>query len=85
MATLTDLPNIGVELEKSLKRIGINTPEELIRVGTENVFIRIKTLDPTACINMLYAIEGAVQGIRWHGLDSNRKQQLKAFFKTCNR
>ena len=28
---------------------------------------------------MLYALEGAIQGIRWHCLDKVRKQELKEF------
>ena len=54
-------------------------------MGSENAIIKIATIKNSgACINMLYALEGAIQGIRWHGLDKQRKQQLKEFYKILN-
>ncbi|HAN18219.1 MAG: competence protein TfoX [Bacteroidetes bacterium GWC2_33_15] len=81
MTELTSLPNIGKELAKTLQQVGIKSGEELKQVGSENAFIRIKTIDPSACINKLCALEGAVQGIRWHNLSKERKQELKEFLK----
>ena len=79
MEKLTDLPNIGHELEQKLIKIGITNKAALLSMGTERTFIRIKAIDNNACINMLYAIEGAIQGIRWHGIDKGRKEELKFF------
>lgn len=81
MEKLTNLPNIGKELEKTLNEIGIKTKADLFNTGTENTFIRIKAINKSACINRLLAIEGAIQGIRWHGIDKGRKEDLKQFFK----
>ena len=58
----------------------ISTPDDLINIGSENAMIKIKTIDKEACINMLYALEGAIQGIRWHNLDEGRKIELKDFY-----
>jgi len=80
MDDLACLPNLGKTLVEKLIRVDIKSPEELRSVGSENAFIRIKTVDNDACINMLYALEGAVRGIRWHDLDHNRKKELKDFF-----
>ena len=80
MSDLSKLPNIGRTLADKLIQVGINSPDDLKSIGSENSFIRIKTVDNNACINMLYALEGAIQGIRWHNLDSNRKAELKDFF-----
>lgn len=33
----------------------------------------------------LYAIEGAIQGIRWHNLEKSRKEELKEFFGMVNK
>jgi len=81
MSDLKSLPNIGKELEKLLNQVDISTVEELKQAGSENAFIRIKTIDPSACISKLCALEGAVQGIRWHNLTKERKQELKEFLK----
>lgn len=80
MSELTKLPNIGSELAKRLELAGIKTAEELMEAGTENAFIRLKTVFPNACHNQLYALEGAIQGIRWHGISKERKNELQDFF-----
>lgn len=80
---LTCLPNIGKVVAEKLIQVGITTPQELIEAGTEQAFIRIQTIDPTACLSMLQGLEGAVQGIRWHHLPKERKAELKEFYKMC--
>lgn len=77
---ISKLPNIGKTLADKLKLIRIKSAFDLRSVGSENVFIKLQTIDKDTCINMLYAIEGAIQGIRWHGLDRSKKEELKEFF-----
>ena len=81
MKQLSDLPNIGKTLAEKLIEVGITNPEELIATGTEQTFLRISAIDESACYNMLCALEGAVQGIRWHHLPKERKDELKAFLQ----
>ena len=78
---LEDRPNIGKVLLEQLKQVGIETVNDLKEAGSENAFIRIRTIEPGACLNKLCALEGAVQGIRWHNLDVETKNELRAFFK----
>ena len=77
---LTNLPNIGRTLADKLKMVGISTPGDLLNTGSENAMIKIKTIDKEACINMLFALEGAIQGIRWHNLDKSKKLELTEFY-----
>ncbi len=64
MSQLTDLPNIGKTLSKKLTSIGITTFEQLKATGSKQAIVKISTLDNIgACINMLYAPEGAMQDI----------------------
>jgi DNA transformation protein and related proteins len=72
--------NIGSTLSDKLLSSGINSIDQLRSVGSEDAFIRIRTIDPTACLNMLYALEGAIMDIRWHDLEISRKNELKDFF-----
>ncbi|MCG6185867.1 TfoX/Sxy family protein [Maribellus maritimus] len=81
MEKLSDLPNISKVLENELEQVGITSAEELREVGTESAFVRILTNDETACFSKLCALEGAIQGIRWHNLSSNRKEELRGFFR----
>jgi len=86
MEKLTDLPNIGRVLAKKLNIIGITNKNELKTIGSENAIIKIFTIEKNgACLIMLYALEGAIQGIRWHNLDEDKKQELKYFYQSLNR
>jgi DNA transformation protein len=83
MATdLSKAPNLGKVVTEKLKKVGINDLETLREVGSENAYIRVRAIDNKACICMLYGLEGAVQGIRWHNLSDLRKNELKDFYKT---
>lgn len=85
MVSLMKLPNIGNVLAHKLIQIEVNSAEELIAIGSENALIKIATIDKeAACINMLYALEGAIQNIRWHHLSKERKQELKEFYQSLN-
>ncbi|PRR69526.1 TfoX/Sxy family protein [Clostridium thermopalmarium] len=84
MIKLSDMPNIGKELEKQLKKAGVETPGQLIELGSKEAFLRIRTIDSNACINRLYAFEGAIRNIRWHYLSQDIKDELKAFYLSLN-
>jgi len=77
---LTSLPNIGKALAELLIQAGIETPAQLKATGSEKAFIRLCAIDSEACINKLCAIEGAIQGIRWHQLSADKKRELKEIF-----
>jgi len=82
MSQLTKLPNIGPTLAEKLERAEIHSEGELKAIGSEQAIIRIATIENSnACINMLYALEGAIQGIRWHGLSKERKAELLEFYR----
>ena len=83
MTPLTESPNIGSTLAELLEEIGINHQEELVEVGSTKAIMRLASIDRNrVCLLMLYALEGAVQGIRWHGLSEIRKDELKDFYNT---
>lgn len=77
---LTTLPNIAATLECQLADVGITTISELKDIGSREAWLRILARDPSACIMRLSALEGAIQGIRWHYLDEKTKESLKEFY-----
>ena len=80
---LTKLPNIGNVLAKKLVAAGIATKKELESLGAEESFMKIEgDVEPLACFNTLCALEGAIQGVRWHKLSSDRKKELLFFLKS---
>lgn len=80
MEKLSELINIGKELENQLIQVKIETYEELEKIGSKEAWLRIKTIDDSACINRLYALEGAILGVRWHDLPTDIKADLKNFY-----
>jgi DNA transformation protein len=84
MTKLTEMPNIGVILAQKLNEAEITSPQELIKIGSQDAFLRIKAKDCGACFNMLCALEGAIRGIRWHDLDETVKEDLKRFYQSLH-
>jgi DNA transformation protein len=80
MGELSKLPNIGKVVEEQLNEVGIETVEQLKEIGSRKAWLRIKSIDDSACINRLYGLEGAIQGIRWHNLSKEIKDELKKFY-----
>jgi len=82
MSELSKLLNIGKQIEQQLLQVGIDTPEKLKEIGSKQAWLNIKAIDPSACYNRLCALEGAIQGIRWHHLREDVKQELKEFYNS---
>ena len=81
MSELSKLPNVGKVLEENLLAVGIETLEQLHKIGAEEAFRRIRLqCDPGACLHMLYGIQGAIFGIPNRLLSADIKQQSKGFF-----
>lgn len=81
MGQLQSLPNIGPELERQLNRAGIDTAKQLKEIGSREAWLRIRAFDPSACLMRLSALEGALQGVRWHDLAPLQKAELKEFYR----
>ena len=78
MEKLTDLPNIGIILAKRLHQAGIETPAELVDLGSVEALQRVRRACPEdpPCRSMLCALEGAICGIRWHGIPAGERDEL---------
>lgn len=80
MGALSELPNIGPKVEAQLNAVGITTPEELRAVGARGAWLNIQSMDASACIHRLLALEGAIQGVKKSALSDADKAELKAFY-----
>jgi DNA transformation protein and related proteins len=78
---LTNQINIGKDTETKLIQVGIDSYEKLVSIGSEGAFIRLQTIDPGACLSLLYGLEGAIEGVKWNKLSSDKKQALQQFYK----
>ncbi len=82
MGQLAYLPNIGKVVEKQLNAVGIETAEQLARTGAENAWLKIHSIDSSACIHRLLALEGAIRGIKKTDIPAERKAELKEFYNS---
>jgi DNA transformation protein len=73
------MPNIGKEIEKKLKSIGICSAEELKQIGGKEAFLRLKTRYPNVCLVHLCALQGAIDNVEYNQLSGETKRDLKEF------
>ena len=76
----SDLRRIVVFGNKEINYILSHTYEELKKAGSRNAWLAIQKIDSSACIHRLYALEGAIQGIKKSELDPDLKKELKEFY-----
>ncbi|MCL2621094.1 MAG: TfoX/Sxy family protein [Defluviitaleaceae bacterium] len=79
MTELNSLKNIGKEMEKKLKAVGISTAEELKKAGSEEAFVKLKLHYPNVCLVHLQTLEGAILDIDYNQLPEDIKSRLKSF------
>ena len=73
--------NIGKDTESKLIQVGIDSFEKLADIGSEQAFLRLRTIDSGACLSLLYGLEGAIEGTKWNELSIEKKQALQQFYK----
>lgn len=81
MGELLKLPNIGKTVEDLLLQVGINTVEELKKIGAKAAWLKIQEMDESACIHRLMALEGAIEGVKKTMLSEEVKADLKEFYQ----
>lgn len=81
MGALSELPNIGKNNEAQLNQVGIYTAEQLAEIGSKQAWLKIKAIDESACINRLYALEGAILNVKKKDLPQEKKDELKEFYQ----
>ena len=79
MTKLTEMFNIGKELEKKLQSVDIDSAEKLAEVGSKEAFLRLKEVYPNVCLVHLYALEGAITDTEFNSLPEETKRDLNAF------
>lgn len=79
MSNLTELPNIGKELSKKLKSVGIHTAEELNQTGSKDAYLKLKNKYSNVCLVHLYCLQGAIDLREYNNLPTDVKNDLKSF------
>lgn len=73
---LKTLPNLGIFLERLLWKAGITTPDDLKQQGALDAYLKIKKLKKDVGLNILFALEGAIQGCHIAALPEAQKLKL---------
>lgn len=74
----SDLKNIGPVSMEWLRAVGITSREDLERIGSVEAYRQIKAHGFNGSLNLLYALEAALQNIHWTALSPQTKAKLKA-------
>lgn len=81
MGELSGLPNIGAALERQLLEAGISSAAQLPALGSKEAWMKIRQIDSSACLHRLYALEGAVRGVKKSQLPPEVRTELLEFFR----
>jgi DNA transformation protein len=77
MIDIEEVPNIGKVLGQRLRAAGIATQADLLKVGDDLAFARLKQLFPEdACGHTRLALAGAVRGVRRTELPAQLRAEL---------
>ncbi len=79
---ITGVHNIGKVLELKLEAVGIMSLEDLTELGAEEAFLRLLANNKNTSRSVLFSLEGAITGVRWHVLDDKRKEELGEFYNS---
>lgn len=71
--------NIGKEMDRKLKAVGICSSEELVEAGSKEAFVRLKAKYDNLCLVHLYTLQGAIESIAYNELSEEVKRDLKRF------
>lgn len=79
MQELSSLKNIGKEMERKLKLVGVNSVDELRKIGSKEAFLLLKRRFLEVCLVHLYTLEGAITDTDFNSLSEEIKKNLKEF------
>ena len=68
-------------MEEKFAQAGIVTADERWKIGAKAAWLKIRPIDPSACVHPLLALEGAIEGVQKSLLRGAVKADLKAFYQ----
>ncbi len=74
---LSDLLNLGPTSAGWLRDVGIETYEDLERLGSVQAFLLVDASREGVSLNLLWALEGALRDVRWDLLPRELRADLR--------
>ena len=76
MASNDKIRNVGPKSAAWLRQVGVRTIEDLRRVGPIEAFMKVKRAGFRPSLNLLYAMQGALEDCHWADLSEETKASL---------
>jgi DNA transformation protein and related proteins len=70
------LANLGPKSAEFLATAGIRSFEELAALGSVAAFVKVRSVEPKASLNLLWALEGALTGLHWREVAKEHRTSL---------
>jgi len=80
---IESLPNFGPQSAAMLASAGIERVEQLRELGSVAAFVKVKAVVPSASLNLLWAIEGALTGLSWQQVAHEHRASLLLSLEQC--
>lgn len=74
----TTMRNVGPKSAAWLRQVGLHTREDLETAGAVEAYMRVRRAGFKPSMNLLYALEGALQDCHWQEVPMPRREQLVA-------
>ena len=75
-AGLAALENLGPKSQAMLAAAGIESLAQLQKLGSVAAYTRVKAKVPSASLNLLWALEGALSGLPWQVVAKEHRTSL---------
>lgn len=81
---LKDLPNLTFQIEVLLYEAGITNEETLRELGAKTSWLKIRSKNRALSIKVLFALQGAIEGMHEAALPANIRRELTEWFNTLS-
>ena len=82
--SIAGLPGLGPKSQTMLANAGIRSVAQLRRLGSVRAYARVKATGANASLNLLWALEGALTGLRWQVVAREHRLSLLLALESLN-
>ncbi len=82
-AQMESLPDLGPKSAQMPRSAGIRTLVQLKRHGAVEAYVKVRAVDKSASLNLLWALEAALTGCAWQDVARNDRLRLLLAVEDC--
>ncbi len=80
---MESLPDLGPKSAQMPRSAGIRTLVQLKRHGAVEAYVKVRAVDKSASLNLLWALEAALTGCAWQDVARNDRLRLLLAVEDC--